>query len=623
MGLSGALATSLTGLSVTQKGITTVAGNIANADTVGYTRKTVTQKATVAGGNVIGAHQTEVTRELDALLQRQMRTEAANGTYTSLIADYASRIDEGFGEPGSSTSLDSIYNNFLASVQALSASPSDYSAQVEVIGAAQTLTSQLNALSNNIQSMRAEAESGIADAVDEANDALQQIEQLNTAIMSYAGANTMPVDLLDERDRYVDKLAELMDVRVVSNQNSGISIFTTSGVALFDGTASTLSFDEHSTMTAETAYSTDPAERRVGTIRIGSGASAVDLLSTNLIRSGTIAAYVELRDEILPEVQGQLDEIASSMALALSNQQVDSTAATSGAQTGFDIDLGGLQQGNSVSVAVTDTVSGTTTNYTFIRVDNAAALPLDDTATLDPNDTVVGIDFSGGYAAAAAAMQAALGANYTVTNTAGSTFQFLDDGAANLSDVDSVSATQTITSVTGGTAELPFFVDAGGGASHYYTGSFDPDSQKTGFSARISINSALLSDPSLLVKYSTSPATYSGDTTRVDFLADRLADDGISFQMTSAANGSRTFNGSIGDYLREVVDYHGSQSTLASQRAEGQSIVVSSLEERFYNESGVDIDQELARLTTLQTSYAANARVMSTVKEMLDILMQM
>ena len=50
--------------------------------------------------------------------------------------------------------------------------------------------------------------------------------------------------------------------------------------------------------------------------------------------------------------------------------------------------------------------------------------------------------------------------------------------------------------------------------------------------------------------------------------------------------------------------------------------MVNSLQQRFADKSSVNIDEEMANLLKLQTAYAANARVMSTVKDMLDALLQ-
>jgi flagellar hook-associated protein 1 FlgK len=60
----------------------------------------------------------------------------------------------------------------------------------------------------------------------------------------------------------------------------------------------------------------------------------------------------------------------------------------------------------------------------------------------------------------------------------------------------------------------------------------------------------------------------------------------------------------------------------AGNLAEGQQVVVNALQERFAEGAAVNIDTEMAHLLALQTAYGANARVMSTVKDMLDMLMQ-
>ena len=51
--------------------------------------------------------------------------------------------------------------------------------------------------------------------------------------------------------------------------------------------------------------------------------------------------------------------------------------------------------------------------------------------------------------------------------------------------------------------------------------------------------------------------------------------------------------------------------------------MVNALEQRVADQAGVNVDQEMANLLTLQNAYGANARVMSAVKEMLDLLLNM
>ena len=77
------------------------------------------------------------------------------------------------------------------------------------------------------------------------------------------------------------------------------------------------------------------------------------------------------------------------------------------------------------------------------------------------------------------------------------------------------------------------------------------------------------------------------------------------------------------DYLRQMLNQQGQDADSASRLKDGQDVVVNSLQARFNQVSGVNIDQEMANLLNLQNAYAANARVASTVKEMLDTLMQL
>jgi flagellar hook-associated protein 1 FlgK len=72
-----------------------------------------------------------------------------------------------------------------------------------------------------------------------------------------------------------------------------------------------------------------------------------------------------------------------------------------------------------------------------------------------------------------------------------------------------------------------------------------------------------------------------------------------------------------------MVSLQGQAASNATQLAQGQDVVVNSLKQRFNDSAGVNIDEEMAKLLNLQNAYAANARVMSTVRDMLTQLLQM
>src|SRR5262245_44322228 len=199
MSLTQALTSALAGLQVNQASIAMVAANVANADTPGYTRKVVNQVST-GGSTSIGVRVSDIQREIDLYIQRQLRVENAGASYADTRAGMYSQLQQIYGQPGSDTALESVYNSFTTALQVLSTSPDDRAARTAVANSAQLLTQQLNQLSSSIQGLRANAELGIADAVNRANDAMAQIATLNQQIAGSTPGASATAALLDQRD---------------------------------------------------------------------------------------------------------------------------------------------------------------------------------------------------------------------------------------------------------------------------------------------------------------------------------------------------------------------------------------------------------------------------------------
>ena len=291
-------------------------------------------------------------------------------------------------------------------------------------------------------------------------------------------------------------------------------------------------------------------------------------------------------------------------------------------QAGFDVDLTGLQSGNVVHVTYKDNITGATHNLSIVRVDDPSVLPLGNGATLDPNDEVLGVDFSGGMSSVVAQLNAALGstANLQFSNPSGSTLWVLDDGAPNRSDVTAASVTTTMTSLTSGNPQLPFFSDNG----VPYSGAITANgSTQVGLAGRISVNAALLGDPSRTIVYSTNPLTASGDTTRSDFILSQLSTGSYRYSPpTGIGTTGAPFTGTLLSFAKQFISQQGVAATTAKQLADGQDVVLNTLQKKMSATSGVNIDDEMAHLLALQNAYSANARVMSSIKRMYDTLIQ-
>lgn len=620
MSLNQALNAAMAGLRATQTQLSLVAANIANAGTSGYIRKTGVQIATTGGENGIGVQVVGVTRELDQYIQRQLRIETSGAAYADLLARFHAMLQSIHGKPGGETTLETAFNRLTSALQALSASPESPSVRSEVLSAAEELAQQLNRMTEDIQGLRIEAELGLASAVSQANDALREIARINAELSQTTQDNAARAALLDQRDMQIGRLAALMDIRVLVGDGDQVTIFTSNGFQLAGIQAAQLSFDARGTLDASAQWSADPTERGVGTVTLVTpNGSGVDLLASKAIRSGEIAAYVEMRDDILVKAQAQLDELAATLARALSDRTVPGVAVSAGTQAGFDVDIGGLLAGNTINLTYTDS-SNVQHRITLVRVDDPSVLPLPSTYTPDPDDDVIGIDFSGGMASVVAQLNAALGsAGLQFSNPVGSVLRVLDDGSGNTS-VEVFSATQTVAILTGGVVELPFFVDG----NVPYTGAVTASGlQIVGFAGRIAVNPALITDPSRLVVFNTSPLTDAGDSTRPSFLSQRLAQSAIYSPRAGIGTTEAPFVGSLTSYLRQMVSQQGNAAEAASRLSEGQQVVVNALRQRFEERASVNIDREMASLLELQTAYGANARVMTALQEMMDLLLRM
>ena len=76
------------------------------------------------------------------------------------------------------------------------------------------------------------------------------------------------------------------------------------------------------------------------------------------------------------------------------------------------------------------------------------------------------------------------------------------------------------------------------------------------------------------------------------------------------------------NFAKQFISQQGEAATSAKQLADGQAVVLNTLQKKVTDASGVNIDDEMAHLLALQNAYSANARVMSSIKQMYDTLIQ-
>ncbi|MGA7810707.1 flagellar hook-associated protein FlgK [Bradyrhizobium sp.] len=619
MGLSSALATAMAGLRANQAALSIISSNVANAQTPGYVEEVPNQLEVASGGYGSTVETAGVNRTLDLFVQSQLRTETSGSAYATQTANILNQLQSVYGTPGGEGTLETALSNFTTALQSLSSSPSDTSAQSVAVSAAQSLAQQLNSTTQGIQALRTNVDQDIGNSATQANTDMQQIASINTQLQGLSPTDPLAATLEDQRDSAINDLSSLVDIRVVTDSSNQANVFTNSGIQLVGaGLASQFTYSSPGALTANSLYNTNPSLSGVGAldIKMPNGAS-IDVVANNVLGSGQIAADIKLRDQTLVQAQTQVDQLAASISSSLSDQTTAGTAVT-GPPAGFSVNTSSVLPGNTINLTYTNPATNAQQQVSIVDVANSSVLPLQNGANANP--LLVGVNLSLGAASVASNLNAALGSSgltFSATGTAPNlTLTAMGSSSATLT---AASTTTTATALANGSPQLALFTDG----TSPYSGQTTGGSQMTGYAGRITVNPAVLADPSVLSDYSTSPATAAGDNARSSFLFSQLTSGTFSYSpQTGLGSAAQPFTGTITNYLQQFVSQQGNASTTATQLQQGQSVVVATLQQKFNSTAAVSIDAEMSNLIQVQNTYAANAHIMSVVQSMMQTLLQ-
>ncbi|HXY99723.1 MAG TPA: flagellar hook-associated protein FlgK [Stellaceae bacterium] len=318
MSLALSLDNALTGLQAAQNNLAVIAGNIANANTPGYSRQVLTQTQIDDGQGGQGVSTSVAQRISDPILVANLNNQNSVTSAATTLSTYYQDIQNLFGSVGGANSLSDSYNTFTSAMQTLAATPEDTVAQENAVSAGQTLASQLNAMSSGIQSLRGNADTAIGDAVSQVNTLLNNIATYNAEIARARALNQSTATFEDQRDQAVQQLAQQMNVQTYTNADDSMVVTTPSGQTLVDGIAEQLSFTPTGTFNASIA---------------GSGISINGLDITSDITGGNIGALLQMRDQQLPALTAELNQFtnqlynAGQVATAQTQTMTGATAA--------------------------------------------------------------------------------------------------------------------------------------------------------------------------------------------------------------------------------------------------------------------------------------------------------
>jgi flagellar hook-associated protein 1 len=323
MSLSAAFNVISSSFAVNAAQVAVVSNNIANVNTPGYSR----QIANVVTNSYGGADVASVTREANAALLEQVSSSTSQAATQQAISNGLSTLAATVDDSSSTSSTSGADQNgaspsaMLANLQsALTTyedSPTSSSAADAVVSAASDLASSLNSGSATVAQVREQADQDMATSVSTINSLLSQFTAANNAVVAglQTGANVSNAE--DTRDSIVTQLAQQIGVSTTTAANGSESIYTDSGVTLFQDIPSVVSFTPTPTLV-------DGASGNAVTV---DGVPITGANSPMPIQSGALAGYAALRDTIAREYEAQLDQIAGGLinAFAESDQSTTST----------------------------------------------------------------------------------------------------------------------------------------------------------------------------------------------------------------------------------------------------------------------------------------------------------
>lgn len=324
--ITQALRTAQSGLLVNQRVMETIAQNVSNVNTENYSRKIVQLQNQSLNGTGAGVIISGITRRVDEGLLKSLRLETSELYKYQAQEDYYARLQDLFGAPGENTSIAHAIDELTQAFEALALTPERSLEQSEVVRQAENITIMFQNLSNSIQDLRLQADKELGELAQQLNTLTGQIDQLNDDIIANGSVGRDTTDLRDQRDAKLTELAELTDIRYFYRDDGDVVVFTSDGRTLVDTVPPTITH----TPAAAVASTTTHAEGDFTGFYFGStDVEAND--NTTGFRQGKIAGLIEMRDEILPNLQSQMDELAASMRDVL-NQVHNQGASFPGAQ---------------------------------------------------------------------------------------------------------------------------------------------------------------------------------------------------------------------------------------------------------------------------------------------------
>ena len=639
------LSIGVSALTANRQAMDTTGHNIANVNTEGYNRQTVdfaTRQPDFTGIGYIGngVDVAQISRQYDSFIASQVR--ASQSVTSELTAYYqgAAQLDGMVAD--ADVGLQPTIQNFFNALQNLADDPASTSARELVMAEAESMVDRFHYFDTQFQAARSSVNDQITASVAEINRLAEDIAAINADIKQAYGST--PNDLLDKRDQLVNDLSKLVDIQVLQQSDGAYNVFIGKGQPLvMDTSASNLT--------------TQPSQLDASHLEIAFNFSFGSQVITDQISGGAIGGAVRFRNEILDPAQNRVGLVALGLANDLNAQQalgldLDGLAGAALFFSGSPLVQEPAGNGSSISVDYNDISNLTGDDYQLVYDGTDFILEnLGDGArqTLAAGlNTVDGLDIT---INAAGAVAGDIFLIQPTRNGASSLdLQFTDgrrlaaasplqvapatDVNGNALNTGDASITQPVNGNATGLplpADMQLVYNAAAVGFDIINGPPAPDNfipyDATDPADIIGVDFPLASNPTQFAAFGDISFTISG-----------APDDGDTFLFSNNTSGSsdnrnarrmvalETTDSLLGSsatysetYAQMVADV-GSKAHHAELNLAAQESLLERTQEAMQEVSGVNLDEEAAKLIQFQQAYQASAQIISVANTLFDTL---
>ena len=360
-------------LSANYAALQTTSNNIANAKVAGYSRQEVefsTASGQYTSGGFLGqgVNVSTIARAHDAFLTRELSTAKSQADADSTRLDLLSQLEDAFptGDAGVGAAASSLFGAFTD----LSTSPGDASARQVVLSRADQLAKRFADAGEQLASLQSGVVTDLRTAANGVNGITGGIAQLNTEIVRQQALGQPPNDLLDKRDQLVQQLSGYLQVSTVAAPDGSLGVFAASGQSLVLG-------DQVQKLEV-TADTLDGSRAALGVRQANGDLTTLD--SAALAGGGSMGAMLRFQNQDLVSARNSLGQMATAVSARVNQQQAQGLDLRSPAGSGQPLftdfvqqSQGGALRGLAAAGNVRD-ASGNPVASVEIHIDDASLL---------------------------------------------------------------------------------------------------------------------------------------------------------------------------------------------------------------------------------------------------------